>query len=199
MTRTQWAVVVGLLAFILVIFGVLLYQLQVPEQSSTPPPPAFLLEEGAQARTVYPIAEQEALRWQSDAQLASAEVVWDDLGPGGKLTRDRWTFEFYSPSQQRMAVIRVVDGRAERLRTALVPNRLEPLPLNQWQVDSTQALQTWWERGGGDFVQSHRQVSISLKLRMEPKSTRSLWSVAGSSSGEHLVVQIDSSDGTIVE
>jgi hypothetical protein len=199
MTRNQWIVIMGLLLSILAVFGILLFQLQVPDQPSTPPPPAFLLEDGAQARAVYPIAEQEALLWQQDAQLASADVVWDDLGPGGILTRDRWTFEFYSPSQQQMAVIRVTSGQAKRLRTALLPNRLVSLPLDQWQVDSTQALQTWWERGGGKFVREHDQVSISLKLRMEPKGTRSLWIVVGSAADQYWVAQIDSKDGTLVE
>ena len=83
MTRTQWAVVIGLLFFILVIFGVLLFQLQVPEQSPTPPPPAFLLEQEAQARMMLPVAEQEARQWEEDAQLSSIGTVWDDLGPGG--------------------------------------------------------------------------------------------------------------------
>jgi hypothetical protein len=199
MTRTQWAVVVGLLAFILAIFGILLYQLQVPSPLPTPAPPAFLLDEGSQARSVYPIAAQEAQRWQEDAQLFSVGITWDDLGPGGVLKRDRWTFEFFSPSQGQMAVIRATDGQAERLRTALLPNRLQVLPLDQWLVDSTQALQTWWERGGGDFIRQHTRVSIGLKLRMEPKGTRALWTVAGSASDQHWVVRIDSRDGMVVE
>jgi hypothetical protein len=197
MTRTQWIVVGGLMLFILFIFGILLYQLQVPESPPTPPPPAFLLEDEAQARTVFAIAQQEALRWQPDAQFSSAGITWDDLGPGGVLKRDRWTFQFYSPSQGRMAIIRVMDGQAERLRTALTPQRLPALPLDQWQVDSSQALQIWWARGGGDFVQRHARVSISLKLRMEPGGTRPIWVVTGSSSGQHLVVQLDSRDGTV--
>jgi hypothetical protein len=199
MTRTQWAVVLGLLFFILIIFGILLYQLQVPELSPTSPPPSFLLEEGAWARTLLPVAQQEARRWQEDAQLSSAGIVWDDLGPGGILKRDRWTFEFYSPSQQRMAVIRVADGAAQLLRTALLPNRLSALSLDQWRIDSSRALQTWWERGGGNFVRRHDPVSISLKLRTEPQGTRVLWIVAGSSGDEHWAVQIDAADGRIVE
>jgi hypothetical protein len=199
MTRTQWAVVVGLLAFILAVFGVLLYQLQVPSPLPTPALPAFLPDDGAQARSVYPIAAQEALRWQEDAQLFSVGIIWDDLGPGGVPKRDRWTFEFFSPSQGQMAVIRATDAQAERLRTARLPNRLQVLPLDQWLVDSTQALQTWWEQGGGDFVRQHTRVSIGLKLRMEPKGTRSLWTVAASASDQHWVVRIDSRDGTVVE
>jgi len=198
MTRTQWAIVVGLLFFILVIFGILIFQLQVPDLPPTPAPPAFLLTDEARARTVLPIAQQEALRWREDAQLSSAGIVWDDLGPGGILKRDRWTFEFYSPSQQRMVLIRVVDGQPQRLRTALLPNHLPELPLERWQVDSAQALQTWWERGGGDFVRRHTRMSISLKLRVEPQGTRLLWIVAGSSSGQHWVVQIDAEDGTVL-
>jgi hypothetical protein len=199
MTRAQWAVVLGLLAFILVIFGVLLVQLQVPSPPSTSSPPAFLLEEGAQARTVLPIAVQEALQWQSDAQLATAAVVWDDLGPGGVLKRDRWTFEFYSPSQMQMAVIRVANGQVERLHTARVPNPLTVLSPDLWQVSSTQALQTWWDRGGADFLGQHTHVAISLKLRMEPNGSRGLWIVAGSASDQHHVVLIDSSEGTAVQ
>jgi hypothetical protein len=199
MTRTQWTVVGGLMLFILVVFGILLFKLQVPESPPPPPPPAFLLEEEAQARTVFPIAQQEALHWQQDAQLSSAGIVWDDLGPGGILKRDRWTFQFYSPSQQRMTVIRVTDGEAQRLRTALLPNSLPLLPLDQWQVDSAQALQTWWERGGESFVRKHTRVSINLKLRLEPGGTRPVWIVVGSASDQHLAVQVDSSNGKVLQ
>lgn len=199
MTRTQWVVIIGLLGFILVVFGILLFQLQVPEQQATPPPPAFLLEQEAQARMMLPIAEEEAQKWQTDAQLSSIGTVWDDLGPGGILKRDRWTFEFFSPSQGQMAIIRVADGEADLLRTTLLPNRLTALPQDQWLIDSTQALQTWWERGGGEFVRQHTHVAISLKLRTEPKGTRPLWVVAGSSSGQHWVVQVDSSNGLVVD
>ncbi len=199
MTRTQWAVVGGLMLFVLIIFGILLFQLRVPESPSLSPPPPFLLQEAAQARTVFPIAQQEALSWQQDAQFISAGIVWDDLGPGGILKRDRWTFQFVSPSQQQMVIIRVRDNKAQRLRTALLPNRLPALSLDQWQVSSTQALQTWWEQGGGNFVQKHPYVSISLKLRLEPGGARPVWVVAGSSSGSHWVIQLDSSSGTVLQ
>ncbi len=199
MTRAQWVVVGGLMLFILVIFGTLLYKLKVPESSPPPPPPAFLLEDTARARAAFPIAEQEALRWQPDAQLSLVGIVWDDLGPGGILKRDRWTFQFYSPSRGQMAVIRVSDGAAQRLRTALLPNRLPTLSLDQWQIDSSEALQTWWERGGEKFVRAHSRVSISLKLRLEPGGTRTIWIVAGSASDQHWVVQVDSNDGTVLQ
>jgi hypothetical protein len=199
MTRAQWTVVLGLLLFILIIFGVLLFQLQVPEASPTAPPPAFLLEEGARARTVWPAAEQEAKAWQADAQLTAMSIVWDDLGPGGVFTRDRWSFEYYSPAQQRLAVIRVVGGTAERLRTALTPNPVPGLALEKWVVDSTQALDTWWKRGGGQFVAQYPSVAISLKLRTAPDGSRALWIVTGSSSGEHHVVQIDGETGEVVD
>lgn len=199
MTRTQWAVVVGLLCFILSIFGILLFQLRVPEPQPTLAPPAFLLEKEAQARTALPLAQQEALRWQADAQLSSAGVLWNDLGPQGILQRDRWTFEFYSPSRQRMTVIRVKSGRAEWLRTALLPHRLPVLPFDRWQIDSTQALQIWWQRGGANFVREHTPVSIRLKLRVEPGGTRLLWIVAGTSAGEHWIIRLDSSDGEVLQ
>jgi hypothetical protein len=185
--------------FIFIIFGILLFQLRVPDVPATLPPPSFLLEEDAQARAVFPIAQQEALSWQQDAQLSAVQTVWDDLGPGGIFKRDRWTFQFSSPSQQQMAIIRVRDKQARRLQTTLLPNRLPALPLEQWQVNSTQALQTWWERGGCDFVQKHPQVSISLKLRVEPGSTRPVWIITGSSSGSHWIVQLDSNDGTVLQ
>lgn len=199
MTRTQWMMVGGLMAFILVLFGILLFKLRVPESAPLPPPPAFLLEEQAQARTVLPVAQEEALRWRSDAQLAAVGIVWDDLGPGGALKRDRWTFQFYSPAAQQIAVIRVVDGQAQQVRTGLLPNRLPVVSLDQWQVDSAQALQTWWERGGAKFVRGHPRVSISLKLRPEPGGTRPVWTVAGSATDQHWTVQLSSSDGKVLQ
>jgi len=199
MTRTQWGVVLGLLLFILAIFGVLLLQIQVPAAPPTPPPPAFLLEQEAQAKHVLPIAQQAAQGWQADAYLSAVEIVWDDLGPGGILKRDRWSFLFYSPAQQQMATIRVVNGAAQRLRTGLTPRPLPALPLEQWQIDSTQAFEAWWQRGGGDFVQRHAQVSISLKLRTMAENTDPIWTVAGSSTGQHHIVQIDSLSGAVLD
>jgi hypothetical protein len=195
----QWSIVGGLMLFILLLFGILLFQLQVPESVPVPSPPAFLLEREARAETVYGLAREEAVRWQEDAQLVSAGIVWDDLGPGGVLKRDRWTFQFYSPAQQRMAVIQIKDGQAQRLRTGLVSAPLPLLPLEEWQVDSAQAFEAWWEQGGGEFVSQHSPVSISLKLRQQPGEQRLVWSVAGSSSGQHWILQLDGSNGMVLQ
>jgi hypothetical protein len=217
MTRTQWTVVIGLMMTILALFGVLLLRLQVPDPAPTTPPPAFLLEDQARARNALPAAQQEAARWQPDAQLASAEIVWDDLGPGGILKQDRWTFQFYSPSKQRMALVRVSDGQAQMFQEGLVVDRLPALPLDQWQVDSPEALNSWWKHGGARFVRTHAQsqVSISLKIRTDPAGststdpagstgmelggTRPVWIIVGSASGEHWIVQLDARDGSVLE
>jgi hypothetical protein len=199
MTGSQRAVIVGLLLFVLLYFGIVLFQLRVPESSPTPPPPAFLLEDEAQARRAYPVAKQEALSWQDDAQLSSVGTVWDDLGPGGILKRDHWTFEFYSPSRQEMAVIRVEGDQAERLRTSLVPEPLTLLPLEQWRVDSTEAFKIWWERGGAKFIEQREQIAISLKLRLMAQTRQAQWIVTGSSSGEHWVIQLASEDGEVLQ
>ncbi len=204
MTRTQWTVVIGLMMTILALFGILLLRLQVPEAAPTAPPPSFLLEDQARALNALPVAQQEAMRWQPDAQLSSAEIIWDDLGPGGLLKRDRWTFQFYSPSQQRMALIWVRDNQAQLLQEGLVVDRLPALPLDQWQIDSPEALSGWWKHGGAKFVRTHSQsqVSISLKIRMATDaadSTRPVWIIAGSASGEHWIVQLDAQDGSVLE
>jgi hypothetical protein len=195
----QWSIIGGLMLFILVLFGLLIFQLQVPELEPLPSPPAFLLEKEAQAGTVYDLAREEALRWQADAELVSAGIVWDDLGPGGVLKRDRWTFQFYSPLQKRVVVIQIKDGKAQRLRTGLVSSPLPLLPLGEWQVKSTQAFETWWEQGGGEFVSQNSPVSISLKLRQQPGEQRLVWSVAGSSSGQHWILQLDGSNGMVLQ
>jgi hypothetical protein len=196
MTRLQWAVVVGLV--VVAAFGIFLFQLWPSQQPSSSHPPAFLLEERASVRNALSTAQEEALRWQTDSQLSSAGIVWDDLGPGGLLKCDRWTFHFYSPSQQRMLILRVVDGRAERLRVALVPQPLPILSLDQWKIDSTEALRIWWEQGGEEFVRQHTDVTINLKLRTEPGGTRAVWSVVGASSEAYRMIQLDSRDGSII-
>ncbi len=197
MTRTQWLVVIGLLGFILVIFGILLFQLQVPQAPPTPLPPAFLLEQEAQARRALSIAQQAAQAWQPDAYLTWAQITWDDLGPGGILKRDHWLFQFYSPSNKHVVLFQVSNGAARRLDSHLSRVRPPALPIDQWQIDSTQAFETWWQRGGGDFVRLNTQVSISLKLR--PQDDHPLWSVVGSAGGQHWIVQIDASDGAVIE
>ena len=98
-----------------------------------------------------------------------------------------------------MAVIRVADGKAERLRTALLPNPLSVLPFDRWQMSSTQALQTWWDEGSGDFVPEHLGVSIGVTLRLEPGSARPVWIIAGSASDRHLAIQVNSHDGQVLQ
>ena len=120
--------------------------------------------------------------------LSRNRQVFGHLGPKLSTIEGNWTMTHD-----------LSDDQVERLRTIRLVDRVQALPLNQWRIGSAQALQTWWERGGGDFVRQHNRVSLSLKLRVEPRGTRSLWTVVGSAFEQHWVVQIDSNDGTVVE
>lgn len=199
MSRTQWAVVGGLCLFILLLFGILLFQLRVPETGPARiQPPSCLFEGAVPVRMALPVAQDLAARWESDAYLVSAEAVWNDL----RRTRgcDHWTFHFYSPQAHGMAVVRVAGGAGRLIRQGLAPNPLPPLPMEDWAVDSDQALQSWWEQGGSAFIGRHLSPTVGLKIRRGagPDGARPLWTVAGLTSESHWVVQVDGSSGDVL-
>jgi hypothetical protein len=213
-TRTQLAVLWGLAVGVVLIFAVLTYVLSRPSPTarlsaaSQAPAPVGTMpraevyrlpETPYSARSAYGPAERVAQAWQPDAGLVSAVASWpfsdlDDLsGPVD------WTFSFFSPGTQRVYVINARQEQVTPIREALSPYPLPVVALDRWRVDSYQALSAWLDGGGGEFLQDHAIVDISVRLGGDEGQI--LWVVVGTDRGNQsaFAVRLDAADGSALE
>jgi hypothetical protein len=159
------------------------------------------LAEGATAKGVYAVAMEEARSWQPDGQLAVVVAHWR--------TRERqwpasvsWTFQFYSPSTRRLAVIVVDKGRARLLQESPTPYSVSTIDQEQWKVDSLAALNTWWNAGGGTFVSLNPELDLTAQLRPVQDTQagdRLVWSVVGFVGSQVKRLTIDGTTGEPVQ
>jgi hypothetical protein len=205
MTKTQIGILWGLGVLVLVIFVVLS---QVISRSSgpsimltAPPAKVYRLPENSQsARSLYLSADQAARSWQGDAQLVSATASWsfaqeDDLsGPVD------WTFQFYSPGTQQLFVVSVSEETATPITNMLSPYELPVVAIENWRIDSHEALGVWLTEGGAAFLKGYSVVDVSARLRHSQEG-RLEWSVAGVVRDSQLfhLVQVDASSGKTVK
>jgi hypothetical protein len=201
MTKTQIVILWGAALVVVLVFVLLSRFISRPLQESeplqAPQVQSYNLADIPQsARRFYPRAEQAAKSWQEDAALVSAAASWpfvrlDDLS----LPAD-WTFQFFSPALQKIFVVNVSETQVAVMRESLSPYPLPVLPLDEWQVDSVQALNAWLNHGGGGFLKAHPIVDVNARLRRS-KEGRAQWIVVGvvrSSETVH-VVWVDAISG----
>jgi hypothetical protein len=193
--RVLW-LSVGLILF--AAMGVLIYGqlagLTVLPQSSGP------IGSGGTARQALAPAAELAAQWQADAGLAIVSGQWSAAGvrPEGDV---EWSFQFFSPSTQRLALIVVDNGEARVLREGLSPYVVPTFPAEEWHVDSDQARQTWWDRGGGSMVAQRPDADLLMQLRVPgDEGEHPVWSVAGLVAGADsaFTVVVDASDGALL-
>jgi hypothetical protein len=192
MTKTQLAILWILGVLIVVVLGVLgwaLSQARRPQASSptalpeVAPPAAYRLPETPHsALNLYGQAEQAAQRWQADAALVSASASWSFVSLDDFSRASDWTFQFYSPSTQRVYVVNVNQAEVSPMREALSPYSLSTIAVDEWQVDSYQALNAWLNRGGGTFIERHPVVDVGIRLA-RPQDGAPMWTVFGLEGG----------------
>jgi hypothetical protein len=153
------------------------------------------LAEGLSARQAYESAEAAALAWQPDARPATVSAHWRPR-QGGWSSKVIWTFQFYSPSNRRLVVIVVDKGLTQLLQESLSPYALPTFDVESWRVDSQEAVQTWWNHGGGAFHTTHSDVDLVARLQAaEAGDGRPVWRVTGVAGGQVKQVDVDGVTG----
>ncbi len=153
------------------------------------------LAEGVSARQAYELAEAAALAWQPDARPATVSAHWRPR-QGGWSSKVIWTFQFYSPSNRRLVVIVVDKGLTQLLQESLSPYELPTFDVERWQVDSQEAVQIWWNNGGGAFHTTHSGVDLVARLQAsEAGDGRPVWRVTGIAGGQVKQVKVDGVTG----
>jgi hypothetical protein len=153
------------------------------------------------ARQAFPAATEVATQWQADAHLVSAAAQW--LKPyseqDGKSIE--WSFQFFSPSTQQVAIIAVHDGAASKVSN-LYTSPMPTLSIEDWQIDSDQAWLTWLENGGRGMLQRHPDTALAMTLHLPDKNdAHPVWQVGGVVAGKRtaVVIVVDAANGTVVE
>jgi len=194
----RWLLLLGLGSITLVVVGLLLYG-----QSGGPadlPAVEGLASYGVTARQALPPAAEVAAQWQADAQLAVASCHRPVVGrhPEDEI---QWAFQFFSPAAQRMALIVVTGGEAHVVRDGLSPYAMSTFSTGQWAVDSDQALQVWWDRGGGTVLQRRPDTDLTMKLSVPDEGGDPIWIVAGLVEGAEnvFIVGVNAASGAVVE
>lgn len=194
----RWALVLGL-AFITALgLTVLIFRQSETTASNTAPLPSGL-GAGQTARQAYPQAKEVAEGWQPDCQPALASTQWS-LQEGHWPARVVWTFQFYSPSTQRLAVVAVDESGARLLRETLSPYRTPTFTDAEWQVDSPVAVEAWWNEDGATLVSLHSesQVEVMAQLRAE-EGGHPIWTVTGVTASQVRTVSVDGKTGDLLD
>lgn len=192
----------GLLLAVIVVFVVLGYMILRPTNTgpaaAVPLPKAtYTLDATLTAKTTYPLAQEAVGKRQADAQLTSISATWTDTNVKKVGTPTGWTFQFYSPTTTRVYVVVVDQGQARLIREALSPYPATPIPEESWLIDSNEALTTWLNYGGGQFLMDHLAgTKVVAQLATSPEG-QVTWTVTGlTGRGEvYLTLLVDAATG----
>lgn len=185
MTKREWVLLVGLLLAVAVVFGVLGYLILQPTEptpTAGPSPEVTYTFDDATvtAKTVYPLAQEVARSRQPDVQLASISATWTDTNVKKVGSPTAWTFQFYSSATNKVYVVVVDQDQARLIREALAPYPSSTIPEESWPIDSGQALATWLNYGGQEFLMEHLSgARVITQLTTSPESSQPIWTVVG--------------------
>lgn len=210
MSRAEW-ILGGILVVLLAIVVIAAATLWLPKRDTPPvatlvvtvPVAPTLAFSGSTAVFAFAAADTQATTWQTDAQLIEANATWpqgvtrDDILTGSAV----WSFIFYSPGQNKVANIQVVDNVSTLLTETTPPTTLSPLNSTSWRVDSPQAIQILLEQAGGDeFLRSQGVSILNMNLSAVAESGQLEWfiSLFSSQTGQSLIIRIDATNGEII-
>ena len=160
--------------------------------------------EGRTAKRAYATAQNEASLWQGDAQLLNATATFSQGATPEQLIdgETAWSFTFYSPSTNQVALISVVDENAQVLSTNSYTPQSNVLGVSGWNIDSADAVQRVLQEGGRDFIASGSNPTLTMALYMDDQGEngRIEWeaSLISLLNGNALILRIDATSGEIL-
>jgi hypothetical protein len=161
----------------------------VTEVESTPLPPTISSQEfdvhNETAFTAYPIAENEALKWNPEAtlyQIPPTRQMEQNIGlpPGGL---PGWFFMFKEADSPVEFYVKVVDGKisgkieAQPIIVGEPEYILVQLPVDGSLIDSDHALQVYLNDGGEEYYNTHPDVEFDFRLVHLDGQQNPVWSI----------------------
>ncbi len=134
---------------------------QAGPSASSPTAKTLLQPGGTQtARQAYTALQSWMGGWADDAQLVSVYAsLLKSEGQGMG-----WSFQVYSPSRQRLAVVLVSAEKIWVLRDQPIVYPQQSLALQSWTLDSDDALENWWLEYGAPLWSGDKAQSLHLHL-----------------------------------
>ena len=159
------------------------------EKPEEPPPVATFeipFEQDNTAKTAYQLALKEAQEWQDDVELVAVSTQWTNATIDGIGKANIWNFRFFSPEHNRIYFVIVIPGeqvvgQAHLYKTDYTPNLIKR---ENWVIDSSEALLTWANHGGGTFLQRYPGSNVEVLLRQLPHLEKPVWDIIGISADQ---------------
>ncbi len=158
------------------------------------------------AKDWYPIAQERAKEWMSDAVPRSIDTyISTDSSPlDGKC--NSWDYRFASKSAEGVMTVTIKDGKVEDASESNVARYTdyEPIDISRWEVDSDQVAKMvvekyekeYGERPKGQIQYHLRNGARSIEKQGERKPEPALiWSVGIINKSSPLVVEVDANTG----
>ncbi len=127
------------------------------------------------ARQSYAQVEKWSTQWAPDAGLvAGSTSVTRQADQQGKA--GGWTFQIYSPTTQRLALV-LVDH--EQVRVLRVIDTLYPqtaFQTNDWKIDSETFMESWWAETGKTIWNVPQAQTLYLHLGIHQRGIPS-WQI----------------------
>jgi hypothetical protein len=156
----------------------------------TPPESSLSLVE-AQIR-----AEERAVAWSEDVDLIKAEGSWYAKAETDVLVSPlpiAWTFYYYSPSQQRLAFITVLDEDLKWVEPMTLTSKPRSLEVFPPDVSPEAAWQAFTDAGGAAFLEERGAAIVHFKLMV--LDDRAVWRLSSMDESGYFRVTLDGETG----
>jgi hypothetical protein len=192
-------------AVVLIVLVLVFRSRMMPEPAGGPKPvPTYtIVYTQVTARGLYPTAEELAGAWQPDAQLVSLTATWRGTAVNLVGQPAEWVYRFYSPSRRHYYFVTVTpDGQVQGIEHARKVDLTPPvIPLEDWRVDSVEAVTAWLDYGGGAMLGAKPGIEVSAQLNVPAEGSEPTWAVVGFDPGsnDYLTVMIQAEDGQVLK
>ncbi|MBN1877795.1 MAG: hypothetical protein JXA33_26475 [Anaerolineae bacterium] len=170
MKKKAW--LLGLSSVFIVLF-VVLFLAMIRQGRSTPVVGGYPQPGGSlTAQQAAQVFQEWASSWAEDTEIVavSATLLKPDVQGAG------WTFQVYSPSRQRLAIVVVEQSQVWVLKEKSAIYVQKGIPRTAWVLDSDAFMSRWWVQGGKGVWDYAEAQSMHVRLRCEKDGTVS-WTI----------------------
>lgn len=134
----------------------------------------------AQSAQLQALQQAQSI-WSEDAELQAVVSTWDKTALNEVGKPSDWTYRFYSPSQRRMFFV-TITPQGEVIGT-LHGERIYTRPplvsIEDWIVDSPEAISLWLNHGGATMLGAMPGIQIVAQLQVNNEESPLTWTVVG--------------------
>ena len=190
---------------IVIYFGVLQSQAQpLPDKAFFPQATFTMVHTQMTARSAQQVAFDQAQKlWEADAQLMAIRSTWEETELNAVGQPSAWTYRFYSPGARQMFFVTVTpEGEViGTLHSERIYTPPPAIPLEDWSLDSPEALNLWLNYGGATMLAAMPGLQVVAQLKVNSADAPLTWTIAGYDrvSQNYLSVFIDAHSKEILQ